>query len=140
MTTEMVGKKYRLVLDTNVIISSILFGGSPKQLIDKITSRGISVYTSSKLIAELVEVLRKKFYFSEEKVVKIENEIIEKFEIVYPSKNIKVARDVDDNMVIEAAVEGKCNYIISRDKDLTDLKKYKDIKILNPKEFLDLIE
>lgn len=53
------------------------------------------------------------------------------------SITIAVCRDPDDNCIIETAVLGACNYIISGDKDLLVLKTYKDIQILRPAEFLE---
>ena len=45
-------------------------------------------------------------------------------------------RDTDDNKVLETAVVGKCNWIITGDKDLLTVKKYQQIKIVNPGQFL----
>lgn len=57
--------------------------------------------------------------------------------MVSPKKRITVVRDSTDNKIIEAAVEGKCEYIVTGDKDLLVLGKYKNIKIVSPKEFLE---
>ena len=57
----------------------------------------------------------------------------------YPSKQLKVVRDEADNRVLEAALEGKVNYIISGDKDLLDIKEFQGIKILSANEFLKLL-
>ena len=54
------------------------------------------------------------------------------------SMTIDASRDVDDNRIIETAYIGKAQYIISGDKDLLVLKKYEDIKILNPGDFLKI--
>ena len=56
------------------------------------------------------------------------------------SINVTVCRDPDDNKFIETALLGKCNYIISGDKDHLDLKTYKTITILSPAQFLDVID
>ena len=61
------------------------------------------------------------------------------FEVVNPRNSLKVARDDDDNRVLEAAITGKCEYIVTGDEDLLSLKKYKNIKILTPAEFFDLV-
>ncbi len=50
-----------------------------------------------------------------------------------------IKKDKDDNKIIDAAVEGKVDYIVSSDKHLLDLKQFKGIKIVTPKEFLDFI-
>ncbi len=51
---------------------------------------------------------------------------------------IEICRDPDDNKFIECAVDSRAIYIVSGDKDLLDIKKYKDIKILTAKEFCDM--
>ena len=51
-------------------------------------------------------------------------------------KTINAVRDDDDNRVLEAAVEGKCEYVVTGDEDLLSLQNYGGIKIITPAEFL----
>lgn len=60
--------------------------------------------------------------------------------MVIPTEEFNVVLDPDDNKFIEAAVEGKAEFIISQDKHLLILKNYKGIKILKPEEFLEILE
>jgi len=110
MTIDMVSD-LKIVIDSNVIISSLVFGGKPEELIKKVLLKGIKVYTSIQLVSELIDVLRKSFGFSEEKIKKLEAEILISFETVYPSKTFLVVRDIEDNKVLEAADEAGCDYI-----------------------------
>lgn len=87
------------------------------------------------LISELTGVLRKKFAVSESDIVDFKNEIQDSFEIVYPASSIHILKDEPDNRVLEAALEGNCDYIITGDKALLALKQYKNIRILTPSEF-----
>lgn len=64
-------------------------------------------------------------------------DLILSYEILWEFEEV-IKRDKDDNKIIEAAVEGKVNYIISGDKDLQDLKEYDGIEIINAREFLDI--
>jgi putative PIN family toxin of toxin-antitoxin system len=132
----MASNELRVVLDSNIIISSLVFGGKPKEIVEKLLQREFVAVLSKPIIAEICDVLIKKFKFSKEKVKLLEQELLNKFEIVYPKEEINAVRDKDDNKIIEAAVEGKCRLIVSGDKDLLVLKKYKNIKILNSTEFL----
>jgi len=136
----MVSKSWGIVVDTNVIISSLIFGGRPQELIEKIVQNKIKAFISPQMISELLDVLRKKFSFSEKKIRELESEILAKFEIVYPTKEITVARDKSDNKILEAALESRSKLIISGDKDLLILGRYMKIEILTPSDFLDLIE
>lgn len=134
------GNDFRVVVDANVVISSAVFGGKPRELLRNIIRKRITVYTSLQINAEILGVLRKKFNFSEEKIKKLEKQGMAEFIIVYPLKQISAVRDKDDNKVLEAAVEGKCDLVITGDRDLLTLKKYKNIKIVTPSEFLEITE
>ncbi len=136
----MVRRSLGIVIDTNVIISSLVFGGAPKRLIEIVVKERLEVFTSPQLISELLETLRKKFNFSEEKIKELESEILNIFKVVYPQKELFVVRDIKDNKVLETAVESKSRIIITGDKDLLVLKKYKNILVVTPKEFLSFFE
>lgn len=133
-------KKLRIVLDTNVIVSAIIFKGKPREIYDFALSERVTTITSSTLLSELTGILTKRFLLSSAEVNGIEHEVREIFEVVNPKKSIHVARDVDDNQVLEAAVEGTCQYIITGDKDLLDLKMYHQITIVTPGDFLQLLK
>ena len=61
--------------------------------------------------------------------------------IVFPQEKLNVVKeDSDDNRILECAVEGKVNYIISQDNHLLKLREFQEIKILTPEEFLKIIE
>ncbi|MBR3355647.1 MAG: putative toxin-antitoxin system toxin component, PIN family [Oscillospiraceae bacterium] len=58
--------------------------------------------------------------------------------VIEPSSHVRVCRDPDDNKFIECALDGQCNYIVSGDKDLLDIRHYKNIRIITVSEFLGL--
>jgi len=65
--------------------------------------------------------------------------IIESYSIKIISKNIpEVSRDIDDNKILQCAVDGNCDFIITGDGDLLVLKEYNNIKIIKPREYLEL--
>ena len=134
----MVRNKIKVVLDTNVIVSAIVFGGVPKQVLSLIFKGEFIGVTSTTLMAELSEVMHKKFPFKKLDLEYLEKLMETDFEIVRPRNSLKSARDDDDNRVLEAAVTGECYYIVTGDEDLLILKKYKNIKILTPSEFLEI--
>lgn len=140
MSTEMKRERLGIVIDTNVIISALVFGGDPKRLIEVIIKERWKVFTSPQLISELLETLRQKFLFSEEKIKLLESSLLNLFKVVYPRKELFIVRDIKDNKVLEAALESNSNIIITGDKDLLVLKKYKRILIVTSKEFLDFVE
>ena len=130
----------RIVLDSNLLISSYVFGGKPKSVLQLIITDKVQGVTSQSLISEFLDVLRKKFKVSNADIQSVQNEIQELFEIVYPKETLHVVRDEDDNRVLEAAIEGNCDCIITGDKDLLDLGKFKNIKILTADQFLSVRE
>ncbi|KKS32402.1 MAG: Toxin-antitoxin system toxin component, PIN family [Candidatus Amesbacteria bacterium GW2011_GWA2_42_12] len=135
----MARNKTRVVLDTNVLVSAIVFGGTPKEVLNLILKEEFIGVTSISLMAELSEVVHKKFSFKKPDLEYLEEQINIDFEVVKPRNSVRSARDDDDNRVLEAAITGECDYIITGDEDLLVLKKYKNIRILTPKEFLSSI-
>lgn len=132
----MIRTPVKAVIDTNVIISSIVFGGKPRQILKLVQEGKVNPTTTPILLAELLEVLAKKFGFAPEKIILVEELIKENFTIVYPSKILHVVNDEDDNRVVEAAIKGKCRYILTGDKDLLDLGIFREVIIVTPDEFL----
>ena len=126
----------KVVVDTNVLISAILFGGNPRKILKLLAQHQISGITSPILIVELMEILSKKFKFEAVKIILIDELIKEEFTIVYPSLHLEVLRDSDDDRVLEAAIEGQAEYIVTGDRDLLELKKYQNVGIVTPAEFL----
>lgn len=128
-----------VVIDTNVLISALLYGGNSKIIIEQLNKKTFEAVTSHELISELLKKLSIKFNFSKSKLLHLEAQILSSFIVVYPTIEVLEVRDKEDNIVLEAAIEGNCEYIVTGDKDLLELKKYKNIRIVNPKDFLDII-
>lgn len=131
-------KSPKVLLDTNVIISALVFGGKPREILMRVQRFEMDAIISPQLLSELSEILVKKFGFSKEKVQLTEDLIKKCFKQVYPSLEFDVVKDKDDNRVLEAAVEGNCNIIITGDKELLELEQFRDIKIMTPEEFLQI--
>lgn len=133
-------KQNKVVLDTNVIISAIVFYGKPLRILELALDKRFRAYTSKFLLSELQEVLIKKFDFTKERVEQIEKKLLKVFKLVYPKQTVEIVRDKTDNRVLEVALEANCDYIISGDKDLLDLHAFKNIVIVKPEEFLSIMQ
>lgn len=129
----------KVVLDTNILISAIAFGGKPKDVLDLVLEERIIAITSPILLAEFKEIYRKKFPLLEEDFELTIKNIEEIFGIIQPTKTLDLLRDNDDNRVLEAALEGNCNYIVTGDKDLLELKSYKAIQVVTAEQFLKIM-
>ena len=130
----------KVVLDTNVLVSAIVFGGKPKEILNLVLEEKIVASISPILLAEFKEVYTKKFPLLKEDFELTFKSIEEIFEITQPDETLEILKDKDDNRVLEAAVEGKCKYIITGDKELLDLGIYKGIRIVTPDQFLNVLE
>ncbi|HEY4695228.1 MAG TPA: putative toxin-antitoxin system toxin component, PIN family [Candidatus Nanoarchaeia archaeon] len=138
MNTATAVKKLRVVLDTNIFISAVIFAGKPGTIFQKVLSKEVQALTSEVLLAELADVLVKKFGFYDQKIDKSLNLIRKNAVVLNPREQIAVLEDQDDNRVLEAAVEGKVDFIVTGDKGLLELKEFRGIKIVTPDEFLKL--
>ena len=131
----------RVVIDTNVVASAIIFGGKPKEVIDRLMIDNIDAYASSEILEEYtdtVEYLKEKFPGKKPKIPLIEIEA--KCNVIEVYSKVDICRDPDDNKFIECAIDSKCYYIVSGDKDLLTVEKYNDIEIVTVSDFLKIIE
>lgn len=128
-----------IVVDTNVVISALLFGGNPREVVQLVIERQVRAVTSPALLSELLDVLAKKFLFSKENLFLVEKKIKSAFHLVYPMEHLEVLRDQADNRVLEAARAGQCEYIVTGDKELLMLGCYKTISMVTPEQFIKVV-
>lgn len=130
----------RAVCDTNVLVSGVLFGGPPRQVLLMATQGQLTNHTSPALLREAEEVLlRPKFGLRAQQALRIVALFRETFEVVMPSVPVRVVRaDPADNMVLEAAQAAGAGFILSGDKHLLGLGEWKGIRILSPAAFLEM--
>lgn len=141
MSTGTAVNPVKVTLDTNIIISGLGFGGKPRKVLQLILDNKIKGVTSPILLAELEDVIIKKFPKLADHFELVNKKIKKRLKLVRPKEAINILKkDQDDNRVLEAGVEGKCNYIITGDKELLDLRTFKGIKILTAAQFLDILE
>lgn len=132
-------KPPKVVLDTNIVVSALVYGGKPEQVYNLVLNKQIFAITSSILLAELTETLIKKFNFDLDRIKQLEKITKRNFQTIHPKKTIKLLPDQDDNCVLEAAIEGNCDYIVTGDKELLKLGLYKNIKIVTADRFLNTL-
>jgi putative PIN family toxin of toxin-antitoxin system len=129
----------KVVIDTNVVISAILFGGVPGKLVELWKSKAIVPFVSKEIMDEYLRVLAyPKFELSDQEIhFIIYKEILPYFEVVTsdPSKPF-ISSDPSDDKFIQCAICGNAAYIISGDDHLLSLKPIAGIKIVNPLNFI----
>ena len=128
----------RIVCDTKVLVSGILFQGQPRRVLTMASRGEVTISTSPDLLREAEDVLlRPKSGLRAEQVVGIIALFRDTFEIVNTSRRVRaVAADPSDNIVLQAAAAARADLIVSGDKHLLDLVAWEDIRILSPAEFV----
>jgi len=133
--------KSKVVIDTNVFVSGLTFKGKPREVLDLIWRGDIEACISSFILKELEETLKKDFSWDRDQIKHTMEEIKAKTILIQPKNKVSVIKENDDdNHILECAIEGKVQYLISGDrKHLLPLKEYQGIKILSPSDFLKLL-
>ncbi|MBK7898261.1 MAG: putative toxin-antitoxin system toxin component, PIN family [Azonexus sp.] len=127
----------RIVLDTNVVLSALLWRGTPHRLLDVIRSRGDArLFTSPALLDELADVLTrpsatKRLALIGRTVREVLADYVEAVEVVEPEQVPRVVpTDVDDDQVIAAAIAAGADWIVSGDADLLSMESHEGIPII----------
>ena len=126
----------RVVLDSNVIVSGLGWSGPPARILDAALDGQLVLVTSPPLLAELRRVLG---YPKLAKVLGGAQQLVDLVEassvVVLPTRVIAAVSDESDNRVLEAAVEGAADYIVSGDDHLLGLGTFQRIPVVAPGEF-----
>lgn len=139
------GQKAKIVMDTNVWISIILNKTLGHEFNDLINKKRIQIFASEETLNEIAKVLnysRIKIYLDDARISirQVLVEIIKNITTIKPTEKInQIKKDVSDNMFLECAVEAKVDFIVSGDIHLLSLKKFRNIKIITPREFLKIM-
>lgn len=129
----------KVVLDTNIFISAIFWTGNPHLIVGLALDKKIKVYTSPAILTELEKVLQRDFKEEREFIERQIALILEYVEIVKPINTVDIVKeDPDDNKIIECALTANADYIVSGDPHLTNLQEVFRIKIMKPKDFVEL--
>lgn len=129
-----------VVIDTNIYISAIFWGGKPREVIDLGRDNKIQIFSSLEIENEISRKLREKFNLPINEVEKIMIDFSTFTIPVITANRLKIIHeDPDDDKFIECGVQCKAGYIVSGDKHLLNLKEYAGMKILKASEFLSVI-
>ncbi len=127
----------RIVVDTNVIVSALVFGGLPRRVFEVIEDGHCEFYYSAEIERETRRVLHDKFGWDEERLDRHLAVLWGLGKQVTPQRRVKaVKEDPDDDRIIECALAADADAIVSGDRHLLILNGYQGISILTPREFL----
>ncbi len=132
----------RVLLDTNVVVSAFIWGGTPHRLIAAAAAGDIELCSSPQLLSELREVIGRQHlasrlksqHASVERILALYEEMVV---LVSPGATPRVVpNDSDDDHVIAAAVAAGADYIVSGDRHLLSMVTHEGINIVGPAELV----
>jgi len=129
----------RVVIDTNVFVSSF-FGGIPRKIIDLWKEGHIVLCLSQDIVEEYLAVINRLGLDNEQELSNLTRLFAEGYNSIFTAKTSKidvVKEDAADNKFLECAVALNSKIIVSGDKHLTSIRKYIDIEIMSPREFIE---
>jgi putative PIN family toxin of toxin-antitoxin system len=128
----------KIVLDTNLLISAIVFGGRPREVLEKVILGTFTMAISDEMLAEFQWVLEgRKFRYPTAIVRNIVNELLSVSELVRPTMKVEqIKADQADNRILECALESRASCIVTGDRHLLNPGQFEGIPILDVTSFL----
>lgn len=131
----------KVVIDTNIFISGIFWGGKPLQVLDHWIRDDFILLISKTILDEYSKTLYDISKGRRDDLVDKWIFNISKYsEFVQPNQQFQICRDKDDNKWLDCAVAGSADFIISGDKDLLSLKSIFPVQIVQLADFLRLLK
>lgn len=130
--------KPRVVLDTNIYISATFWTGKPYVIVQKAIEQDLAVFVSDDIIQELRKVLARDFSISKSEIEEMVKSILLFTHMLNPKKKLSAIKDdPDDDRILECALAGNADCIVTQDNHLLKLKEFQNITILTPQEFVE---
>ena len=130
----------RIVADTNVYVSAIVFGGTCEEILTLARAGIVEIKISLAIQRELRRVLRTGFQWTGPQIREALTEVETLTSPVHHTVKLAgVVHDDDDHRILECAVAADAEFLVTGDKkDLLPLHIFREIRIVSPREFLDL--
>lgn len=140
---------HRAVIDTNVLVSAFLFhdrGGVPVKLLHRLAEGRFKLVLCRALLDELQNVLTRdatvaeRYRYTTEMVSFYRATLEAQAELIEPKMPVvPISRDPNDDIVVATAVAASAGYIVTGDHDLLSIDRHEDVRIVTPRQFLDLL-
>lgn len=129
----------KITIDSNIFISAAISGGKPEQILSLARRKKMEIFVSYAIIMEVVKTLKNKFYWTNQQIELVLEDIQKNTTTVFPNNKIDIIKiKPSDNRILECALEAKVDFIVSGDKKhILPLKKFRGIKIVNANDFLE---
>jgi putative PIN family toxin of toxin-antitoxin system len=131
----------KIVIDSNVFISSFFWGGYPKEVFERIINGFDELYITDEILKEISSVMNSRKFGTNIKEIEDYIKIIKKYSNKIVSKNVpeSISRDKDDDKILQCGLDGNVDFIVTGDEDLLVLREYKSIRIIKPKDYLKIV-
>ena len=126
----------RAVFDTNIFLSALLFDGNPGLVLEMVRAGKIQLIVSPAILTELSFILKSKFSWDDEDIREALMAVGRIAVFVKPAHRLRILADDADNRVLECALEGGADCIISGDHHLLKLGEFRGVPILRASDFL----
>ena len=127
----------RVVFDTNVLVSALVFpGGRGEEALARIIAERDELILSKPILDETLGVLARKFARDAEELAHVAVFLGELSRTVKPRRQVEILKDAPDNRVLECAVAGRAHAIVTGDKALLALREYRGVRIVSLSEYL----
>ena len=128
----------KVVFDTNILVSALVFpGGRADAALRRIVEEQDQLIISKAILAELLRVLGSKFSRDPEELAHVAVFLSELALTVKPRRRLQVVKDEPDNRILECALTGRAEVIVTGDHSLLALGEYKGVRIIRLREYLD---
>jgi uncharacterized protein len=128
----------KVVFDTNILVSALVFpGGRGEAALRRIVEEQDQLVLSKPIIDELLGVLARKFARDAEELAHVAVFLSGLAILVKPRRRLRVVKDDPDNRILECAVAGRAGAIVTGDRALLAFAKYKEVRIISLREYLD---
>jgi putative PIN family toxin of toxin-antitoxin system len=127
----------RVVFDSNIFISALVFPGSQaEQALFRVLDGTDTLIISKAILDEVLITLGRKFSRDSEALSQTAVLLAEMAEMVQPAKKLRIFKDDPDNRVLECAEAGQSECIVTGDKVMLQLKQYGNIRLISLREYL----
>jgi putative PIN family toxin of toxin-antitoxin system len=129
----------RVVFDTNVLVSALVFpGGRGDEALQRILAERDSLILSKAILDELLGVLARKFARDAEELSRVAVFLAEVSTLVKPARRVKLLRDDPDNRILECAVAGRADLIVTGDEALLALGEFEGVRVVRLADYLGM--
>lgn len=128
----------KVVVDTNVLISGVFFGGAPRRVVEAVAGRQIEASATPEIMEEYDRVVREMVRRGQGRLrTDALSVLLSRIRIDEPATTVAVCRDPDDDKFIACAIDAGALYVVSGDRDLLDLGSYEGVDMITAADFCD---